>query len=160
MNALFSSAKDNWCTPQCVLNWIAPLGPIECDPCPSSESLVKAKHYLSDGLAGEWPTGGLIYCNPPYGRSIPAWVDKVVGEHQRGAEIVLLLPARTDTRWFVNLAWSRPVIALIRGRLRFVGAPASAPFPSALFYFGHRRDLFIRSLSEHATIATINGDTQ
>jgi len=51
--------------------------------------------------------------------------------HNDQATVVCLIPARTDTRW-----WHRYVmkheIRLLRGRLRFGEATASAPFPSAI----------------------------
>ena len=50
---------------------------------------------------------------------------------QGGAEVVLLIPARTDTRW-----WHEDVIKhevrFVKGRLKFGDGKNSAPFPSAL----------------------------
>ena len=50
----------------------------------------------------------------------------------------MLVPARTDVRWFHDHLWNqdnpqpKPNIELrfIKGRIKFVGASASAPFPS------------------------------
>ena len=49
---------------------------------------------------------------------------------------VMLLPARTDTRWWESLI-TADALLFWRGRLRFVGAPAPAPFPSVIAYWGH-----------------------
>ena len=49
----------------------------------------------------------------------------------------LLLPARTDTKWFHmlnNLLFTR--IVFIQGRLKFGNSKNSAPFPSMLVFIG------------------------
>ena len=37
--------------------------------------------------------------NPPYGRQIKKWIAKAHRESLRGAIVVCLIPARTDTRY-------------------------------------------------------------
>ena len=44
---------------------------------------------------------------------------------------ILLIPARTDTKWFRKLYDSKCIIGLIQGRLKFNDSN-SAPFPSML----------------------------
>jgi site-specific DNA-methyltransferase (adenine-specific) len=77
--------------------------------------------------------------NPPYGRTIAAWVAKAHHESLRGATVVGLLPARTDATWWQDHVMKAPEIRLLRGRLTFVGAGAPAPFPSAVAIFDPRR---------------------
>lgn len=127
--ALHSSASAEWYTPPDLLREIrAFLGEIDLDPCPEpSATLIRL-----DGLAIPWR--GRVYCNPPYGRQIGDWIAKAMSEPLD--EIVLLVPARTDTAWFQ--ACFEHTICFVRGRLRFSGAKAGAPFPSALVYRGHR----------------------
>ena len=76
-----------------------------------------------------WPRAWL---NPPYGREIVRFM-----EHARKQPLcVCLVPSRTDTAWWHN--WVIPYAAEIRylrGRVRFVGAPYSAPFPSAIVVY-------------------------
>jgi DNA N-6-adenine-methyltransferase Dam len=45
--------------------------------------------------------GGAVYVNPPHhSRNIVRWVEKAISENQKhGTTIVMLLPARTDTRY-------------------------------------------------------------
>ncbi len=50
------------------------------------------------------PWEGKVFINPPYGRSIGLWVRKAFEESARGALVVCLLPARTDTRWWQDYA--------------------------------------------------------
>lgn len=70
--------------------------------------------------------------NPPYGKTIGAWVQKAREESERGALVVGLLPVRTDTRWWQQNVIGHADVRYIAGRLRFGKATNSAPFPSAL----------------------------
>lgn len=49
----------------------------------------------------------------------------------------MLLPARTDTRWFHDYIYNnqRAEIRFIKGRLKFGGSKNSAPFPSMVVVF-------------------------
>lgn len=72
--------------------------------------------------------------NPPYGRTIGLWMRKAYKESQRGALIVCLVPARTDTAWWHDYAM-KGQITFLRGRLKFGGHANSAPFPNAVVVF-------------------------
>jgi phage N-6-adenine-methyltransferase len=86
-----------------------------------------------DGLAQLW--SGSVWCNPPYGgRETGKWVRKGYEAAQQGATVVLLVPSRTDTRWWHDYAMKGEV-RFLRGRLRFGGSKNSAPFPSAVVVF-------------------------
>lgn len=52
-----------------------------------------------------------------------------------GATVVMLLPARTDTKWFHEYICGKAEIRFIEGRLKFGGAENSAPFPSMIIVF-------------------------
>lgn len=113
--------------------WEPPVKQVEL---PTMERL--APHtILSDGLATPWDGVGndLIYCNPPYGRGIGAWVDKCREAAAAGETVIALLPARTDTRWF---PWDADALCFWKGRLTFKGAPAPAPFPSVVAFWPGR----------------------
>ena len=59
------------------------------------------------------------------------------------ADVVMLIPARTDTSWFHNYIYNKAEITFLRGRLKFEtgGVPGnSAPFPSMLVYFRRRQN--------------------
>jgi site-specific DNA-methyltransferase (adenine-specific) len=47
----------------------------------------------------------------------------------------MLIPARTDTRYFHDFILHRSEIRFVPGRLRFGGASQSAPFPSMVVIF-------------------------
>lgn len=76
--------------------------------------------------------GGAAWLNPPYGREVGRWLEKVRLEQARGVLTVVLLPSRTDTRWFHQHVLGQAELRFVAGRLRFEGAERSAPFPSLL----------------------------
>lgn len=144
----YTSKTPEHYTPHDVIDRvIACLGRIDLDPCSNSHTdphVPAARHFTlaDDGLSQAWR--GRIYMNPPYGREIAKWVEKLAQEYQAGhvTEGIALVPARTDTRWWQVLR-GHPV-CLVRGRLRFVGEgnTSAAPFPSALFYLGPHPEFF------------------
>ncbi len=97
--------------------------------------------YGRGGLGRPW--GERTYCNPPYGRDIGAWIKKGWEESQQGKLVVMLIPSRTDTRWWHGYIWDaqkhRPragvELWLLPGRLRFGDSKNAAPFPSAVVIF-------------------------
>jgi len=138
---IFSSGVDAWSTPEAFLRLVrAEFGEFDLDPCclPSS---AKATHYFTpddDGLSRRW--GGLVFMNPPYGRTIGKWVEKAADEAENGATVLALIPARTDTAYWHDHVMRRAAeVRLIRGRLHFGGdherTAHNAPFPSALVVF-------------------------
>ena len=49
--------------------------------------------------------------------------------------VVMLIPARTDTRWFHEYVYPYAEIRFIKGRLKFGNSLNSAPFPSMIVIF-------------------------
>lgn len=100
------------------------------------EENAKTTRYYTpeqDGLAQPWE--GVVWCNPPYGRQIGKWVERAVLAAKSGVVVVMLLPARTDTKWFHEYIYGKAEIRFVRGRLRFGGAANPAPFPSMVVVF-------------------------
>lgn len=161
--ALHSSDRHDWQTPPDVLELVRQLGPIRLDPCTTPENPTGAVTWVAppeDGLDVVWNnpgslTGGLVFVNPPYGRQLPLWVDHCAYYGKRATEIVLLTPARTDTRWF-RVIWSEArALCFWNGRMRFVGAPAPAPFPSLLTYWGPVPWAFCHRFSDHGCVQVL-----
>ena len=147
----FSSESAEWYTPREIVERVLrAMGEIDLDPCSNEEKGIPAgKHYteLDDGLAQSWR--GRVYMNPPYGRKIiDEWTGKLLYEFDAGnvTEAVALVPARTDTQWFVSL--NRFPICFVTGRLKFSESENSASFPSALFYLGPNREAFISAFKD------------
>lgn len=114
------------------------FGRFDVDAAATDENHLAPAWYTSSnsGLTNPWRVHGSpwitrVFVNPPYGRDVGAWLEKAARECDVGCLVVLLLPARTDTRWFHDVVVAgRHEVRLIRGRLRFGDAVASAPFPS------------------------------
>lgn len=133
--AMFSSKKMNWGTPQQLFDKLNDEFHFTLDPCADETNHKCAKYYTEEqnGLIMPW-NGECVFCNPPYGRAISKWV-KACAHHFGTA--VMLIPARTDTSWFHDFIWKNPYaeIRFIRGRVKFEGATNSAPFPSMIVVF-------------------------
>lgn len=133
--ALFSSDNQHWNTPKIVLDLVRQVAPIEFDPASNPESIVGAeRECMTNGLEIKWPTEGLIFCNPPYS-DIKAWAEKAFRAADHNSTIIMLVPVRVDTKWFQHM-WTAKAICFWHGRLKFLGAPTSAPFPSCLCFWG------------------------
>ena len=132
---LFTSTTDKWATPQILFDLLNEEFHFTCDVC-ATEADKKVDFYFSpeqDGLKQEWT--GICYNNPPYGQKIKDWVKKSFEASQKGATVVCLLPARTDTRWFHDYCQYASEIRFIKGRLHFNESKNSAPFPSCIVIF-------------------------
>jgi site-specific DNA-methyltransferase (adenine-specific) len=133
------SGKVDWETPKDLFHDLsAEFGPFDIDVAASNENALCDEFYDEevDGLANSW--NGRVWCNPPYGRAIGKWAQKAVHEIGvgRASVVVMLLPARTDTRWFHE--YVKPHADEIRflcGRLKFSNAENPAPFPSMVVIF-------------------------
>ena len=131
--ALFSSNSETWETPQNFYEKLNKEFHFTLDPC-ALPANAKCKMFFTpedDGLTKDW-SGQRVFCNPPYGRKIKAWVKKCHDEAQKNTLIVLLIPARTDTTYFHQYIWHKATIRFIKGRLKFGNSKQSAPFPSML----------------------------
>ena len=128
---LFSSASQHWTTPKELYDSLDAEFNFNDDPCPLSENGI-------DGLLREW--GTRTFCNPPYGRNIGKWINKGYNESQQGKLVVMLIPSRTDTKWFHEYVL-KGEIRFIKGRLKFGDAKQGAPFPSAIVVFGKKGEV-------------------
>ena len=120
----FTSARQNWKTPKAFYQALDSEFNFDFDPCP--------KKPTCDGLTAEW--GSRSYVNPPYGE-LPKWIEKAFAEWKKGKTVVMLIPSRTDTRWWHQYVMKATQIRFIKGRLHFDDQPNPAPFPSAIVVF-------------------------
>ena len=150
MDVHYSSETPEWYTPPEIIERTQKaIGNIDLDPCSPEEQSIPATHVFTkeqDGLRFDWY--GKVYMNPPYGREISAWVEKLVSEYESGRtkEAIALVPARVDTDWF--RLFRNCAICFIDGRLKFSGAENSAPFPSAAAYLGKNIARFAKSFGD------------
>ena len=134
---LFSSKEEKWATPQDFFDKLNDEFHFTLDAAASPDN-AKCTNYFTeeqDGLAQSWG-GHTVWCNPPYCRKTGLWVKKAYEEHQRtGCTVVMLLPSRTDVRWFHDYILGKAEIRFIKGRLKFGGSKNSAPFPSIVVIY-------------------------
>ena len=136
IEVMFSSKSDEWATPQHIFDELDSEFGFDLDVC-ANESNHKCENYYSieqDGLSQDW-AGHRVFCNPPYS-NIAKWVEKAFYETKsKNTLVVLLIPSRTDTKYFQNYIYNRSEIRFIKGRLKFGNSKNSAPFPSMIVVF-------------------------
>ncbi len=131
---LFTSRSEEWETPQALFDTLDREFDFTLDPCATKENTKCERFYTieDDGLVQDW-IGERVFMNPPYGRNISQWMQKLAtSECQLG---VALVHARTDTRWWHD--WVEPYadeIRFIKGRVKF-SAQGSSTFPSVLVIY-------------------------
>lgn len=132
---MFSSKSDIWATPQDFFNNLNAEFNFTLDPCALPDNTKCSKFYTPEqnGLKQDW-SNETVFCNPPYS-DIKNWVEKAYNEAKRGAKVVMLIPARTDTRYFHDFIYGQHEIRFVRGRLKFGDQKNSAPFPSMVVVF-------------------------
>ena len=136
--ALFSTGKNDWATPQELFDELDAEFHFTLDPCATPETAKCAKFYTEkdNGLVQDW-TGETVFCNPPYSdQQQTEWVRKCYEHGLRGGVAVMLIPARTDTKRFHEYIYGKAEVRFIKGRLKFGGCENSAPFPSMIVVFG------------------------
>ena len=143
-SVLLSSKKMDYCTPQDFFDELDAEFVFALDAAATDKS-AKCNRYFTpedDGLKQPWdvPSGYAVFCNPPYGRQIGQWVEKAYNESMRtGGTIVLLIPARTDTKYFHRYIYGKAEIRFIEGRLKFTDEDGNsfgaAPFPSMVVIY-------------------------
>lgn len=155
----FSSASDEWETPPDLFAALNREFGFTLDACATAATAKCARFFTKedDALSKDWkavafkgPTPidanvvpfnerGAVWVNPPYSRGLQAaFLRKArqTGGAFRGPPVVCLIPARPDTKVWHETIFPAAEVRFLKGRVRFVGAEASAPFPSAVVIFG------------------------
>jgi phage N-6-adenine-methyltransferase len=129
--------KDLWETPAHIFEPLNKEFRFTLDPCCTNETR-KCNWYLTpkqDGLSVCWKDQR-VFVNPPYSRdNIDKWVEKCWKESKH-ATVVALLPVSTSAKWWHRWIVGKAELRFIERRVRFVGAPYTAPFSSVIAVFG------------------------
>ena len=144
-SGMMSSNTPEWSTPQYIVNWSSnrfQMGhPYVLDAAATFENK-KAPCFFSEehsALELKW-NASRIWLNPPYGRIISKFTQRAIQQLQDpqiiNSSVTLLLPARTDTKWFFDLIQNplQKHIVFIKGRIAFGSGKSKAPFPSVLIH--------------------------
>jgi phage N-6-adenine-methyltransferase len=131
----FSGETPEWATPQDLFDQLNARYGFGLDVCATAENAKCPRFFTraDNALMQTWD--GVCWMNPPYGREIGLWVAKAHDSARAGATVVCLLPVRSDTVWWQRFVDPDGDVEFIKGRLRFGGAAAGAPFPSAVVVF-------------------------
>lgn len=146
-DVMFSSKSDLWSTPQYLFDELNKEFNFNLDSCANEENH-KCEEYFDkaiDGLSQDWG-GRRVFCNPPYGREIGKWVKKAYDTFQNAWRykyetlVVMILPARTDTKWFHDYIYHKENVEVrfLKGRLKFGDSKNSAPFPSMVVIYRYK----------------------
>jgi site-specific DNA-methyltransferase (adenine-specific) len=142
---LYSSKKQDWETPRALYRVLHEEFDFGLDAAaePSGANSKCFQFISEDSLDRDWatlvPGRHAVWLNPPYGKDIGQWVEKAYRESLKGCTVVVLTFVRSDTKWWHDWAMKAAEIRLIKGRVKFVGATASAPAPSCLLIFDEGR---------------------
>ena len=139
------AGSEEWATPSVLFDAIDGEFGFDLDAA-ASEQNRKVDNYLSkkdDALTSEWGgRGSVVWLNPPYGRTIKAWLRKAYEESLGGLTVVVLTFARTETVWWHEYATKAAEVRFVRGRIHFVrddGHSGPATAPSAILVYDEKR---------------------
>ena len=125
-----SSKSTEYGTPKDFFDKLNKIFRFSLDPCTTEKNPLGTERFFTakeDGLKQEW--NGNTFINPTFGRGIDKWLYKMwysnLSNYSDDCNYVMLLPARTDTKWFQDLIMKKyvegsSVIYFIKGRLKFV----------------------------------------
>ena len=143
---MFSSKKQDWETPKWLFDELNEEFEFKLDLA-ATEKNSKTELYFSEdinALDSDWGGYGNMFCNPPYESKLQNDFIKKAYEESLKPDvgiIVLLIPARTDTRRWHDYILGKAEIRFLKGRLKFEsdGVPHKnpAPFPSAVVIFNN-----------------------
>lgn len=125
--------RQDWETPPEIFAPLHAEFGFDLDVCATAANAKAPSYFSADALERRWT--GTCWMNPPYGPRLGQWVRKAYESSQQGATVVCLVPARTDTRWWHEYVVGKAEVRFVRGRVKFLGAPYNAPFPSVVLVY-------------------------
>ena len=132
-----SERNDRWLTPLSVID---SLGEFDLDPCGAPDHPTASRVYVledgDDGLRDPW--FGRVWLNPPYGRTMRVWVERLV-QHGMGTA---LIPVAAGTKLWQEVVFPEAsAIHFYRHRIKFLRRDGRhddmvSPQASAIVAFG------------------------
>jgi len=140
VHARSTPERDEWETPDALFAAYNRDYNFTLDAAATAKNTKCKKYFTKKDNALEQTWKGRVWCNPPYSQW-QKFVEKAHNEFNAIGcvdSIVMLLPARTDTKAFHDYIWDTDNdcpyddvrVQFIRGRVTFKGAQHGAPFPS------------------------------
>lgn len=154
----FSSAKtgesqqDRWQTPPEIFAQLNAEFGFTLDAAAEHHTALCPNYFTEqdNALVQDWGQH-TVFCNPPYSK-LKLFAQKAREEAAKGATVVLLVPARTDTIAFHDYL-ANGEIRFIKGRLKFLQngiAQHPAPFPSMVCVFRPQLTPTMRTVTREA----------
>lgn len=122
ITVMYSKKTDDWKTPSKLYKYFMDHGYVDVCPFQASEDYLLKEFHNSN-----------LYCNPPYSKN-KQFIEWLYKQMNNGCNIWILIPSRTDTRYFQKIMDDGMLLYFIKGRLRFNDSNMGAPFPSVLIH--------------------------
>lgn len=136
----FDSIKQDWNTPKSLFNKLNEEFDFKWGLAADKDNALCPKFYTKedDGLKQNWD--GTCWLNPPYGDKSSKMVDWIKKAYQSSQEnpnltVVMLIPNRSNTKWFHNYCMKASEIRFICGRPKFGDNKHGLPQPLVLVIF-------------------------
>lgn len=170
---LNQNKRQDWVTPPAVRSVVHQFKPLKLDVCTSAHNAMQAEQFYTkrtNGLVQPWACGGLSWCNFPWSRTeSPVWIDRACDQGNKGAEVLLLGPSRTDTGWFRQLWDMADAVCFWAGRITFLDPGtmepmrhynkktkkweiSPCPVPTMFAYWGPDVQLFAEVFEAHGPV--------
>lgn len=132
--------KDLWATPAHIFNPLMDQFNFTLDPCAEDHTAKCPKYFTPfDGTNGgldELWINEIVFCNPPYSRNnIDTWM-KHAYLSSKFSVVVCLIPVSASAKWWHEYVVNKCQLMFYERRIRFDGAPFTAPFSSCLAIYG------------------------
>jgi len=153
--------KNDWQTPDRVLDPIQRTDPITTDPCAAPDTNIGKINLTEeeDGLTTSWD--GVVFMNPEFG-SKKEWIERAIDQYENNRcvdRVYILTPDSTDVKsWWHNLlrpncTWT----AFFEGRVKYINPATgeqekSPPGGAALSILGDPPEETLLALSEEADV--------
>lgn len=81
---MFSNNSNEWATPKDFFERLNDEFHFTLDPCCTHENAKCKNHFTKkeNGLLQDW-SNEVVFCNPPYGKELPLWVEKAYNENKK-----------------------------------------------------------------------------
>lgn len=158
-----TSNSEEWGTPSALFDALNSSFRFELDAAASKWNAKTARYFTkeNDALKQDWymtanqnrpmierhlpsPACPAIWLNPPYGRKMGDWIRKARDEAQKGVDVVVLIFARSCTKWWYETVQDALSITFLKGRVPFVrpdgSSKGSAPASSVILHFSPKRN--------------------
>lgn len=136
----FDSVRQDWTTPRILFDKLNQEFNFKWDLAASKENTLCKNFYTKEnnGLEKDW--NGICWLNPPYGdksSKMVDWIKKSYAETQKNKDltVVMLIPARTNCKWFADYIMKAAEIRFIIGRPKFGNCLHGLPQPLILVIF-------------------------